>query len=252
MIIDILTLFPEMFNNIMGESIIGRAREKSIIEINPRNIRDFSTNKHKRVDDYPYGGGSGMVLMNQPIFDALDSLTKDKKNSRIVYLTPKGKTFNQEIANNLSKEEELIFICGHYEGIDQRIIDKWVTDEISIGDYVLTGGELPAMVIIDSVCRLIPGVLGKDESFEDESFYNGLLEYPHYTRPATYDEESVPDILLSGNHKLINEWRTKESLKITIERRPDLIVKLFQRDDISMKEKTKLKKLLVEIVSEEI
>ncbi|WP_432665127.1 tRNA (guanosine(37)-N1)-methyltransferase TrmD [Wukongibacter baidiensis] len=252
MIIDILTLFPEMFNNIMSESIIGRAREKGIIEINPRNIRDFSANKHKKVDDYPYGGGSGMVLMNQPLFDALESITKDKKKRRVIYLTPKGKTFNQEMANNLSKEDELIFICGHYEGIDQRIIDKWVTDEISIGDYVLTGGELPAMVIIDSVCRLIPGVLGKDESFEDESFYNGLLEYPHYTRPATYDDISVPDILLSGNHKLIDEWRTKESLKITIERRPDLIVKLFQRDDISMKEKIKLKKLLVEIVNEEL
>ncbi|WP_432400615.1 tRNA (guanosine(37)-N1)-methyltransferase TrmD [Wukongibacter sp. M2B1] len=252
MIINVLTLFPEMFNNIMGESIIGRAREKGIIEINPINIRDSSKNKHKKVDDYPYGGGSGMVLMNQPIFDSLHSLTKDKDSCRVVYLTPKGKTFNQKIANTFSKEKELVFVCGHYEGIDQRIIDKWVTDEISIGDYVLTGGELPAMVIIDSVCRLIPGVLGKDESFEDESFYNGLLEYPHYTRPATYDGESVPDILLSGNHKLINEWRTRESLKITIERRPDLIVKLFQRDDISMKEKTKLKKLLVEIVSEEI
>lgn len=252
MIINVLTLFPEMFNNIMGESIIGRAREKGIIEINPINIRDFSKNKHKKVDDYPYGGGSGMVLMNQPIFDSLHSLTKDKDSCRVVYLTPKGKTFNQKIANTFSKEKELVFVCGHYEGIDQRIIDKWVTDEISIGDYVLTGGELPAMVIIDSVCRLIPGVLGKDESFEDESFYNGLLEYPHYTRPATYNGDSVPDILLSGNHKLINEWRTRESLKITIERRPDLIVKLFQRDDISMKEKTKLKKLLVEIVSEEI
>lgn len=248
MIIDILTLFPEMFSSTMNQSIIGRAREKGIIEINPINIRDFSKDKHKRVDDYPYGGGSGMVLMNQPLFDALESLTKERDGSRVIYLTPKGKTFNQKIANSLSTQEKLIFVCGHYEGIDQRIIDRWVTDEISIGDYVLTGGELPAMVIIDSISRLIPGVLGKDESFVDESFYNGLLEYPHYTRPAVYDGESVPDILLSGNHKLINEWRTKESLKITIERRPDLIAKLFQRDDISLKEKAKLKKLLVEII----
>jgi len=248
MIIDILTLFPEMFNNIINESIIGRAREKGIIEINPINIRDFSKNKHKRVDDYPYGGGSGMVLMNQPLFDALELLTKDKDDCSVIYLTPKGKTFNQEIANSLSTQKNLIFVCGHYEGIDQRIIDRWVTDEISIGDYVLTGGELPAMVIIDSISRLIPGVLGKDESFVDESFYNGLLEYPHYTRPATYDGESVPDILLSGNHKLIDEWRTRESLKITIERRPDLIVKLFQRDDISLKEKARLKRLLLEII----
>lgn len=248
--IDILTLFPEMFNSLMSESIIGRAREKGIIEINPINIRDFTKNKHKRVDDYPYGGGSGMVFMNQPLFDALESLTENSNNSRIIYLTPKGKTYNQEIAKNLSNEENLILLCGHYEGIDQRIIDEWVTDEISIGDYVLTGGELPAMVLIDSIARLIPGVLGKNESFTEDSFYNGLLEYPHYTRPSDYKGRKVPEVLLSGNHRLIDEWRTKESLKITMKRRPDLISKLFQRDDISMKEKLKYKKLLEEINNE--
>ncbi|SKC87084.1 tRNA (guanosine(37)-N1)-methyltransferase TrmD [Maledivibacter halophilus] len=246
--IDILTLFPEMFNSIMGESIIGRARNKGIIKINPINIRDFSKNKHNRVDDYPYGGGSGMVLMNQPLFDALKSITQNRKNSRIVYLTPKGKTYNQKIAKVLSNEENLVLLCGHYEGIDQRIIDEWVTDEISIGDYVLTGGELPAMVLIDSIARLIPGVLGKSESFIDESFYSGLLEYPHYTRPSNYKGRKVPEILLSGNHKLIDEWRTKESIRITIERRPDLIAKLFKRDDISMKEKVKLKKMINEVI----
>lgn len=247
MIIDILTLFPQMFTSIMNESIIGRAQEKGIIEINPINIRDFSKDKHKRVDDYPYGGGSGMVLMNQPLFDAMKSLTQGKNNSRIIYMTPKGKTFNQEMAKSLSDEENLIFICGHYEGIDQRFIDKWVTDEISIGDYVLTGGELPAMVLIDSIARLVPGVLNKNESYIDESFYSGLLEYPHYTRPAVYEGHTVPEILLSGNHKLIDEWRTKESIRITIERRPDLIAKLFQRDDIDAKEKLKLKKYVEEI-----
>ncbi len=252
MIIDILTLFPEMFNNIINESILGRAQEKGLLKINPINIRSYSKDKHKRVDDYPYGGGSGMVLMNQPLFDALESLTQGRKDSRILYLTPKGRTFNQQIANSLAAEKNLIFVCGHYEGIDQRIIDRWITDEISIGDYVLTGGELPAMVVIDSISRLIPGVLGKDESFLEESFYNGLLEYPHYTRPSVYDGEAVPHVLLSGNHKMIAEWRKKESLKITIERRPDLILKLFQRDDISFKEKSKLKKLLLEIISEDI
>ncbi|SHJ95968.1 tRNA (guanosine(37)-N1)-methyltransferase TrmD [Paramaledivibacter caminithermalis] len=250
MIIDILTLFPQMFTAIMNESIVGRAQEKGIIEINPINIRDFSKDKHKRVDDYPYGGGSGMVLMNQPLFDAMELLTRDKENSKIIYLTPKGKTFNQEIAKSLSLEKNLIFICGHYEGIDQRFIDEWVTDEISIGDYVLTGGELPAMVLIDSIVRLVPGVLNKNESFIDESFYSGLLEYPHYTRPKDYKGHCVPEILLSGNHKLINEWRTKESIKITIERRPDLIAKLFQRDDIDIKGKSKLRKYIEEISNE--
>lgn len=249
MIIDILTLFPQMFNSVMNESILGKAQEKGIVKVNPINIRDFSKDKHKRVDDYTYGGGSGMVLMNQPLYDALDSLTTGKNDCRVIYLSPKGKTFNQEMANSLSLEKNLIFICGHYEGIDQRIIDRWVTDEISIGDYVLTGGELPAMVIIDSISRLIPGVLNKSQSFIDESFYSGLLEYPHYTRPSTYNNRHIPEVLLSGHHKLIDEWRTKESLKITIERRPDLIGKLLSRDDISFKEKARLKKWLEEIVT---
>ncbi|MDK2919293.1 MAG: tRNA (guanine37-N1)-methyltransferase [Candidatus Petromonas sp.] len=248
--IDVLTLFPDMFAGIMNESIIGRAQQNDILKINPINFRDYSKDKHRKVDDYPYGGGSGMVLMNQPIFDALEDITKDRNNYRVIYLTPKGKTFNQEMAKSLSKETHLIFICGHYEGLDQRIIDTWVTDEISIGDYVLTGGELPAMVIIDSIARLIPGVLNKNESFIDESFFNGLLEYPHYTRPADYKSLTVPEVLLSGNHKMIEKWRIKESIKLTIERRPDLINKLLERNDISYKKKEEFKKIIKEIIIE--
>ncbi|RKD27805.1 tRNA (guanine37-N1)-methyltransferase [Caminicella sporogenes DSM 14501] len=246
--IDILTLFPEMFTNVLNQSIIGRAIKNGIIKLNVINFREYSSDKHKRVDDYPYGGGSGMVLMNQPIFDALKSITKEKKKYKIIYLTPKGKTFNQEMALSLSKEENLIFICGHYEGIDQRIIDYWVTDEISIGDYVLTGGELPTMVVIDTVARLIPGVLNNENSFKDESFYSGLLEYPHYTRPADYNGMKVPKVLLSGNHKLIEEWRLKKSIELTIKRRPDLIEKFLKNNKFTQKEREKFKNIINEIL----
>lgn len=246
MIIDVLTLFPEMFDSIMNKSIIGRAQEKELIQINPINFRNFSNNKHGKVDDYPYGGGSGMVIMNQPIFDALEYITDNKTNYKVVYLTPKGKKYNQQIAKSLAKEDHLIFICGHYEGIDQRIIDYWVTDEISIGDYVLTGGELPAMVVIDSIARLIPGVLSSNDSYTDESFYNGLLEYPHYTRPSNFNGLKVPDVLLSGNHKLIEDWRLEESIKITLKRRPDLIAGLL-KDDLSVKEKEKIENIIRKI-----
>ncbi len=245
--IDILTLFPEMFEAILNFSIIGRAQEKELLKTNLINIRDFSKNKHKKVDDYPYGGGAGMVLMNQPIFDALENLTTNNEKSRIIYLTPKGKTFNQNLAKELSEENHLIFLCGHYEGIDQRIIDYWVTDEISIGDYVLTGGEIPAMVLIDSIVRLIPGVLNTKESYEEDSFYNGLLEYPHYTRPYNYKNMKVPDVLLSGNHKLIENWRLKQSLIITKERRPDLFNDYINHKIKNDKDKKKLMKLLKEI-----
>ncbi len=244
--IDILTLFPEMFTNVLNKSIIGRAQDNNILEINPINIRDYSNDKHKKVDDYPYGGGSGMVLMNQPIFDALRNISGEN-NSRIIYLTPKGQVFNQNLAKSLSQEEHLIFICGHYEGIDQRIIDYWVTDEISIGDYVLTGGEIPAMVLIDSISRLIPGVLSNEDSYKDESFYNGLLEYPHYTRPSIYEGIKVPEVLLSGNHKLIEEWRLKKALEITKHRRPDLFKSFINEPDLSSEALKKLKKILMEI-----
>ncbi|QXM05900.1 tRNA (guanosine(37)-N1)-methyltransferase TrmD [Crassaminicella indica] len=240
--IDILTLFPNMFKIPLGESIIGRAREKGILNINVINIRDYSENKHKKVDDYPYGGGAGMVMQPQPIDTALEAI--DAKNHKIIYMSPKGKTFNQEMAKELAKEERLIFICGHYEGIDQRVIDHWVTDEISIGDYVLTGGELPTMVVIDAVSRLIPGVLGQEESFMDESFYNGLLEYPQYTRPSEYKNMKVPDILLSGNHKKIEEWRKLQALKITKKNRPDMFEKYINGKNLNKEEKKLIQKLL--------
>ncbi|QEK12034.1 tRNA (guanosine(37)-N1)-methyltransferase TrmD [Crassaminicella thermophila] len=241
--IDVLTLFPKMFEDPLGESIIGRAREKDILDINIINIRDFSNDKHKKVDDYPYGGGAGMVMQAQPIFSALEAI--NARDCKVIYMSPKGKTFNQHIAKELAKENKLIFICGHYEGIDQRVIDYWVTDEISIGDYVLTGGELPAMVVIDAVARLIPGVLGQEESYIDESFYSGLLEYPQYTRPSEFRNLKVPDILLSGNHKKIDEWRKLQALNITKKNRPDMFKKYINRKDLSNEEK-RLIKLLIE------
>lgn len=223
----IMTLFPEIFNSYMSESIMKRAVEKGIIEVNIYNIRDFSTNKHKKVDDYPFGGGAGMVMTPQPIYDTYKYIV-DKFNieePRVLYLTPKGKVHNQEIATDMSSYEDIILLCGHYEGIDQRIIDSIVTDEISIGDYVLTGGELPALILIDSISRLIPGVLNQNESFEEESFKDNLLEYPHYTRPREFMGMEVPEVLLSGNHKKIDEWRHDKSIEITKERRPDLYKK---------------------------
>ena len=223
----IMTLFPEIFNSYMNESIMKRAVEKGIIEVNIYNIRDFSTNKHKKVDDYPFGGGAGMVMTPQPIYDTYKHIIDkfDIKDLRVVYLTPKGKVHNQNIASEMSTFEDVILLCGHYEGIDQRIIDSIVTDEISIGDYVLTGGELPALILIDSISRLIPGVLSQNESFEEESFKDDLLEYPHYTRPREFMGMEVPEVLLSGNHKKIDEWRHEKSIEITKERRPDLYKK---------------------------
>lgn len=222
--IDILTLFPEFFNTLCNWSIIGRAYEEGIIQINSINIRDFSKDKHKRVDDYPFGGGAGMVMKPEPIYDAIQSVKKS--NTRTIYLSPQGKVFNQEIANELSKEEHIILLCGHYEGIDNRIIEHYIDEEISIGDYVLTGGEIPAMVVIDAVTRLLPGVLSSEESFIEESHFNGLLEYPQYTRPREFNGYKVPDILLSGHHKKIETWRKIESLKATFKKRPDLLKKI--------------------------
>ncbi|MCC0628897.1 MULTISPECIES: tRNA (guanosine(37)-N1)-methyltransferase TrmD [unclassified Clostridioides] len=223
----IMTLFPEIFNSYMDESIMKRAVEKGIIEVHIYNIRNFSNNKHKKVDDYPFGGGAGMVMTPQPIYDTYTHIitTHNIDNPSVIYLTPKGKVYNQSIVKQMSVKEDIILLCGHYEGIDERIIDLIVTDEISIGDYVLTGGELPALIMIDSISRLIPGVLNQEESFEEESFENNLLEYPHYTRPRDFEGLKVPEVLLSGNHKKIDEWRREESIRITKERRFDLYKK---------------------------
>ena len=218
----ILTLFPEMVMDGLNTSIIGRAIEAGLLEINAVNIRDYSTNKHMKVDDYPYGGGAGLVMQPEPVYRAYKDLEKDmKKKPRVVYLTPQGTTFHQEMAKELAKEEELVFLCGHYEGIDERVLEEIVTDYVSIGDYVLTGGELPAMVMIDSISRLVPGVLHNDDSAGDESFENGLLEYPQYTRPPVFLDKEVPEVLLSGHHENIRKWRHEQSVKRTKERRPD-------------------------------
>lgn len=209
----------------LNTSIIGRAIEAGLLEINAVNIRDYSTNKHMKVDDYPYGGGAGLVMQPEPVYRAYKDLENEKdmkKKPRVVYLTPQGTTFHQEMAKELAKEEELVFLCGHYEGIDERVLEEIVTDYVSIGDYVLTGGELPAMVMIDSISRLVPGVLHNDDSAGDESFENGLLEYPQYTRPPVFLDKEVPEVLLSGHHENIRKWRHEQSVKRTKERRPDL------------------------------
>jgi tRNA (guanine37-N1)-methyltransferase len=221
--IDILTLFPEMFD-IFNHSIIGRASQKGIVKINTVNIRDYTEDKHKKVDDYPYGGGAGMVMAPQPIVDSIKSV-KTHNQGKVIFLGPRGITFNQDMAKELSNEKELIFLCGHYEGIDERIY-KHIDLEISLGDFVLTGGEMACIPMVDSICRLIPGVLSKSESFMEESFYEGVLEYPQYTRPEIYDGEKVPEVLLSGHHENIRKWRRLQSLKITNERRPDLFSKI--------------------------
>ena len=234
---DVLTLFPEMFET-LKQSIIGKAEEKKLIEINLINIRDFSKNKHKKVDDTPYGGGAGMVMQADVIYDAYKSI-KDL-NSKVIYLSPQGKRLEQKKVMELSKEQNLTLLCGHYEGVDQRIIDKIVDEEISIGDYVLTGGELPAMVLIDSISRYIDGVISKDSTTE-ESFSQGLLEYPQYTRPEIFEDIKVPEILLSGHHGNIEKWRRYESLKNTYMKRPELLknIKLSEED---LKNLEKIKK----------
>ena len=224
--IDILTLFPEMFSP-LKTSIIGRAQENDLLKINLINFRDYSKDRLKHVDDTPYGGGAGMVIKPEPIYDAFKDI-KDNDKAKVIYMSPKGKLFNQEIAKELSKEEHLIIICGHYEGVDERIIEEIVDEEISIGDYVLTGGELPAMCLVDAVARNIDKVLSNDSTI-DESFSNGLLEYPQYTRPEDFMGRKVPEILLSGNHAKVDSWRLEKSLEITKERRPDLYEKYLER-----------------------
>lgn len=222
--IDILTLFPEMISGVFDASILKKAHEKNKFSYNLVNFRDYAANKHQKVDDYPYGGGAGMVLTPQPVFDAVDAITQERKTKpRIVLMCPQGEPYTQKKAEELAREEHLIFICGHYEGYDERIREHLVTDEISIGDYVLTGGELGAMVVVDSVVRLLPDVLGNVESAPADSFSTGLLEHPHYTRPADFRGMKVPEILLTGHHANINTWRKKESLKRTYERRNELL-----------------------------
>lgn len=225
MVFNVLTLFPDMIHQGLNHSIIGKAMDQNLISVNCIDFRTYSASKHKSVDDYPYGGGAGMVIQAQPVLDAFSDLNKDGKKRRLIYLTPQGKTFNQSMAEEFAKEDEVTFLCGHYEGIDERIIDAIVTDEVSLGDFVLTGGEMAVTVMIDAISRLVPGVLKNDDSSEHESFHNNLLEYPQYTRPEEYEGMSVPKVLLSGHHKKIEEWRHEQSLLRTYEKRPDLLEK---------------------------
>lgn len=218
--IDILTLFPEMFVPVTTSSIMGRAAEKNLIDIRLTDIREYTKNKHRKVDDYPFGGGQGMVMMPQPIFDALRGIKAEGK--KILYMSPRGRVLDKDKIQELSQLSELVILCGHYEGVDQRVIDCWEMEEVSIGDYILTGGELPAMVLVDSVARLIPGVLSGEDSAMEESVYSGLLEYPQYTQPREYEDIPVPEILLSGHHKNIDLWRFEKSLELTRKVRPDM------------------------------
>ena len=221
--VTILTIFPEMFESVLNASILGRAREAGLLEVRCVDIRPFSAAKHKNTDDYPFGGGAGMVMMPQPIFDAMASVTGEGFHGRRIYLGPRGRTLSTALARELAKEDELVLLCGHYEGVDQRALDLCVDEEISIGDYILTGGELAAMVLVDAVSRFIPGVLGSSESPEEESFSDGLLEYPQYTRPRVFMDQPVPEVLLSGNHAEIRAWRRKQSIEATKKHRPDLL-----------------------------
>ncbi|ACT02113.1 tRNA (guanine-N1)-methyltransferase [Paenibacillus sp. JDR-2] len=226
--IDVLTLFPEMFDGVFGASILGKAKDKGIVSLEAINFREYSNNKHNTVDDYPYGGGGGMVLKPEPVFAAVEDLMAKKESAarpRVILMCPQGESFTQKKAEELAKEEHLVLICGHYEGYDERIREYLVTDELSIGDYVLTGGEIPAMTVIDSVVRLLPGVLGNETSAVTDSYSTGLLEYPHYTRPPVFRDWAVPDVLVSGNHAKIDTWRREQSLLRTLQRRPDLLEK---------------------------
>ncbi len=237
----VVTIFPDMVNAYLGASIIRRAVKNGIITVNVHNLRDYATDKHKTVDDYPYGGGAGMVMKPEPFFRISDALWPEKEKRKIILLSPRGRLFDQEAASELCRDErEVVFFCGRYEAIDERIAVTLADEEISIGDYVLTGGELPALVIIDAVSRLIPGVLGDSRSSEEDSFTCGLLDYPHYTRPEFYRGRSVPDILLSGNHREIERWRKRESLRITAERRPGLLEKYsLSPEDVTLLEHIK-------------
>lgn len=224
--IELLTIFPEMFESFLSASIIGRAREAGLLDIHATDIRPYSQNKHKNTDDYPFGGGAGMLMLAQPIADAMKAVTRPPFQGKRIYMSPRGVPLTQALAQQLSQEEQLVILCGHYEGVDQRVLDKYIDMEISVGDYVLTGGETAAMVLIDCVSRLVPGVLGSAESAGDESFSNdGLLEYPQYTRPRVFEDMEVPEVLLNGDHKKISQWRREQALMATARMRPDLLDK---------------------------
>lgn len=238
MIFHVLTLFPEMICEGLNNSIMKRGMEAGHIRLNAVNIRDYTLDKHNKVDDYPYGGGAGMLMQAQPVYDAYQAIVAESgKKPRVVFMTPQGKTFHQGMAEEFAKEEELIFLCGHYEGIDERVLEEIVTDEVSIGDYVLTGGELPAMVMIDTISRLIPGVLNNEDSALDESFAGNLLEYPQYTRPEVWRDKRVPEVLLSGHHANIAKWRLEKSIERTKEKRPDLYEKYREENSVNDKRK---------------
>ena len=238
--IDILTLFPDMCEAFLGDSIIGRARTAEAVEIHCHNIRDYTTDKHGRVDDAPYGGGMGMIMSAQPIFDCYSSLFGDmNKKPHVIYMSPKGENFSQDKACRISEMEHVVLLCGHYEGVDQRVLDEIVDEEISVGEYVLTGGELPALTVADAVIRLLPGVLSDDICFEEESHFSGLLEYPQYTRPRVWRGREVPEVLLSGHHANIVKWRRKKSIETTFYKRPDLLKKA----ELTQKEQLLIEKL---------
>ncbi len=238
--IDILTLFPDMCLGVLGESIIGRARENGCVEINCRNIRDYTEDKHNRVDDAPYGGGTGMIMQTQPIYDCFMSLCDELgKRPHLIYMSPQGKTLTQERVKELSQLDNVALLCGHYEGVDQRVIDEIVDEEISIGDYVLTGGELPALILADAISRMLPGVLANEDAFTLESHYGSLLEYPQYTRPFEWHGVKVPEVLISGHHANIAKWQREQSLKRTLERRPDML----ERAELTAKDKEYIRKL---------
>lgn len=242
----VLTLFPEMVLNGLNTSITGKAVKNGLINIEATDIRNYSKDKHNHVDDYPYGGGAGMVMQPMPVYDAyIDAVKNMNGTKRVIYLTPQGKVFNQRMAEEFAKEENLIFLCGHYEGIDERVLNKIVTDDVSIGDYVLTGGELAAMVMIDAVSRFVPDVLGTKESATEESIYSGLLEYDQYTKPREYEGLEVPEVLFNGNHKLIHLWQLRNSLELTKERRPDLWKAYLSKEKKLSKDE---KKILDELV----
>lgn len=241
---DVMTLFPDMVMGVLSESIIGRAQSGGLIEVACHNIRDFSTDKHRKTDDTPYGGGVGMVMTCQPIYDCYESIVEkipEGNKKRVIYMSPKGRMFSHEVAKELSGYDNLIFLCGHYEGVDQRVLDSIVDEEISIGDYVVTGGEIPACIVIDAVSRLLDGVLASSECYEGESVASGILEYPQYTKPREFRGMAVPDILLSGDHGKIDRWRLEEAVKITRERRPDMLEKHPEIEE-SLKPKVKKKR----------
>lgn len=245
--IRVLTIFPEMIEPMIHQSILGRAQEAGLIDIAAVDIRPYSNLKHKNTDDYPFGGGAGMVMLPQPICDAVDDVAREFHGRRL-YMSPRGRTFNQRMAEELAREDELIILCGHYEGVDQRALDICGFEELSIGDYVLTGGELAALTVVDAVARLVPGVLGSEESPLDESFSSGLLEYPQYTRPREYRGHEVPEVLLGGNHAQITRWRREKSLELTFERRPEL----FEDVELDKKDRLFMQKLLARRAAEQL